>query len=78
MWLLQGGHVWLLWGACMVFSGGGVCVVFSGGGERAWFFPGGACVCFSGWHAWFFSGGAACIGYKEIRSMSILLECILV
>ena len=46
VWLL-GGHAWLLWGACMVFSGG-ACMVAPGrlygcSGGCVCFFQGGVC-----------------------------------
>ena len=63
-----GGHVWLLWGVCMV-APGGTCVVAMGGmcgcsGEHAWLLrgacmaaPGGMCGCSQGGHAWLLLGG---------------------
>ena len=71
-----GGHVWLLWGVCMVARGVhgylGGCVVAPGG--HAWLLWG-ACVVFSGGAYMFFFWGCVCgffqgIGYDEIQSMS--------
>ena len=55
-----GGHVWLLWGACMVAPGGGMCGCSGGAFMVA---PGGhgcsrgACVVAPGGHAWLLLGG---------------------
>ena len=66
-----GGHVWLLWGGMCGCSGG-----------RAWYYLGGCMVLFRGACMVLFGGGMrgffSFLGYNEIRSMSILLECILV
>ena len=55
-WLL-GGCAWLLWGGCMVATGG-----------HAWFFPEGGMCGFVLGVCMVFSRG--CIGYDEIQSMS--------
>ena len=62
----QGGHAWLLRGACVV-SPGGACVVAPGG--HAWLLRGGACMVALGGHAWLLWGGVHGF-FNEIRSMS--------
>ena len=49
-----GGHVWLLWGACVVALGG----VHGCSGGHAWLL-GGACMVASGGRAWLLQGGRA-------------------
>ena len=64
MWLLLGGHVWLL---------GGACVVAPGGGGHAWFLPGGM-------RGFCRGGGVHRIRRDTVneRAVRILLECILI
>ena len=59
------GGVWLLGGACMVARGG--CVWLQGGEHGGWVcvVARGPCVVAGGVHSW-----GACMGYKEIWSMS--------
>ena len=80
-WLLPGGHVWLLWGVCVVAPGGmhgcswrgawllrGACVVA----------PRGVCVVAPGgrghagcsWGACMVAPGGVCVGYDNIQSYS--------
>ena len=58
--MVAGGHVWLLWGACMVFFGGGACMVCPRGRGACMVFARGACMVFSGGHVWFFPGWGMC------------------
>ena len=60
-WLLPGGHVWLLQGACVVAQGAcvvapGVCVWFFLRGGHAWLLWG-ACMVAPGGHMWLLRGG---------------------
>ena len=79
-----GGHVWLLWGACVVARGASACMVAPGG--HAWLLKGGMCGCSGGacmvalggvcvvalgeGHAWLLWGGGVHGFFDEIRSMS--------
>ena len=79
-----GGHVWLLWGACMVApgggmrgcSGGGACMVALGGvrgcsgGVCAWLLPGGACMVAPGGPCMAAPGGHAWLLWGGVRGCS--------
>ena len=78
VWLLQGGHTWLLWGACVVAARGGMdgccwgaCMVALGGMHGC--FQGGMHGCSRG--AWDTTRYRDTINEWAVR---ILLECILV